>query len=114
MSLIPSLFGRRSNVSRSSHLNFGTRSRLPKWTFTSSNLRSRHRMGNATERTPDHVFQADLPGLKRERVKWSLEEGRVLADAERAEREQERRTTVDRVRGQRINSLGDPVARERQ
>ncbi|RWR97322.1 class I heat shock-like protein [Cinnamomum micranthum f. kanehirae] len=85
MSLIPSFFGRRSNVFDPFSLDIWD----PFQDFpfncsglTSSNMRSEtSALANARidwKETPEaHVFKADLPGLKKEEVKVELEEGRM-------------------------------------
>ncbi|XXG61746.1 hypothetical protein AAC387_Pa05g0280 [Persea americana] len=102
MSLIPSFFGRRSNVFDPFSLDIWEPFQdLP---FNSSALTSSN-LGNETsafanaridwKETPEaHVFKADLPGLKKEEVKKEevkveLEEGRVLQISGERSREKE-------------------------
>ncbi|XXG61748.1 hypothetical protein AAC387_Pa05g0280 [Persea americana] len=97
MSLIPSFFGRRSNVFDPFSLDIWEPFQdLP---FNSSALTSSN-LGNETsafanaridwKETPEaHVFKADLPGLKKEEVKVELEEGRVLQISGERSREKE-------------------------
>ncbi|RWR97311.1 class I heat shock-like protein [Cinnamomum micranthum f. kanehirae] len=92
MSLIPSFFGRRSNVFDPFSLDIWDP--FQDFPFPSSNLRSEtSALANARidwKETPDaHVFKADLPGLKKEEVKVELEEGRVLQISGERSREQE-------------------------
>ncbi|KAJ8639066.1 hypothetical protein MRB53_015760 [Persea americana] len=102
MSLIPSLFGRRSNVFDPFSLDIWDPFQdLP---FNSSALTSSN-LGNETsafanaridwKETPEaHLFKADLPGLKKEEVKVELEEGRVLQIS--GERSREKEETSDK------------------
>ncbi|RWR97316.1 class I heat shock-like protein [Cinnamomum micranthum f. kanehirae] len=94
MSLIPSLFGRRSNVFDPFSLDIWDPFQDFPSGLTSSNLRSEtSALANARidwKETPEaHVFKADLPGLKKEEVKVELEEGRVLQISGERSREQE-------------------------
>ncbi|KAJ8639058.1 hypothetical protein MRB53_015758 [Persea americana] len=97
MSLIPSFFGRRSNVFDPFSLDIWDP--FQGFPFNSSAL-TRFNLGNETsafanahidwKETPEaHVFKADLPGLKKEEVKVELEEGRVLQISGERNREQE-------------------------
>ncbi|XXG61741.1 hypothetical protein AAC387_Pa05g0277 [Persea americana] len=97
MSLIPSFFGRRSNVFDPFSLDIWDP--FQGFPFNSSALTS-SKLGNETsafanahidwKETPEaHVFKADLPGLKKEEVKVELEEGRVLQISGERNREQE-------------------------
>ncbi|XXG61751.1 hypothetical protein AAC387_Pa05g0283 [Persea americana] len=102
MSLIPSFFGRRSNVFDPFSLDIWDPFQdfpVNSSALTSSNL------GNETsafanaridwKETPEaHVFKADLPGLKKEEVKVELEEGRVLQIS--GERSREKEETNDK------------------
>ncbi|RWR97318.1 LOW QUALITY PROTEIN: Alpha crystallin/Hsp20 domain-containing protein [Cinnamomum micranthum f. kanehirae] len=94
MSLIPSFFGRRSNVFDPFSLDIWDPFQDFPSGLTSSNLRSEtSALANARidwKETPEaHVFKADLPGLKKEEVKVELEEGRVLQISGERSREQE-------------------------
>ena len=97
MSLIPSFFGRRSNVFDPFSLDIWDPFRG--FPFNSSALTSSN-LGNETsafanaridwKETPEaHLFKADLPGLKKEEVKVELEEGRVLQISGERSREKE-------------------------
>lgn len=106
--MIPSFFGgRRSNIFDPFSLdiwdpleNFpfsGTVSNVP-----SSTAREIAPFANARidwKETPEaHVFQADLPGLKKEEVKVEVEEGRVLQiSGERSREKEEKNDTWHRM-----------------
>ncbi|CAA6656771.1 unnamed protein product [Spirodela intermedia] len=106
MSIIPSFFGRRSNVFDPFSLDvwdpfFDTFRSLSELrpssvatetaAFASTNI--------DWKETPEaHVFKADLPGVKREEVKVEVEEGRVLQiSGERAKEKEEKTDRWHRV-----------------
>ncbi|KAJ8639048.1 hypothetical protein MRB53_015742 [Persea americana] len=97
MSLIPSFFGRRTNVFDPFSLDIWDPFQdfpLNISALTNSNVgRETSTFANAKidwKETPEaHVFKADLPGLKKEEVKVELEEGRVLQISGERSREQE-------------------------
>lgn len=109
MSLIPSFFGgRRTNVF--DPLSSDLWDPFQNFPFTSTSLSaSRSEFANETaaiantridwKETPEaHVFNADLPGLKKEEVKVEVEEGRVLQiSGERSKEKEEKNDTWHRV-----------------
>ncbi|KAK9123802.1 hypothetical protein Sjap_013404 [Stephania japonica] len=102
MSLIPSIFGRRSNVFDPFSLDvwdpfqgfpfdnqYLSENRLNFPTETSAMAQARIDW----KETPEaHVFKADVPGLKKEEVKVEVEEGRVLQISGERRREAEEKT----------------------
>ncbi|GAB4860170.1 hypothetical protein Ancab_011648 [Ancistrocladus abbreviatus] len=96
MSLIPSFFGRRTNVLDPFSLDVWDPS---DGFFTSavanmpSSARDTAQFANVRmdwKETPEaHVFKADLPGLKKEEVKVEVEDGRILQISGERSREQE-------------------------
>ncbi|KAH7855934.1 hypothetical protein Vadar_030732 [Vaccinium darrowii] len=111
MSLIPSFFGRRSNVydpfsldvwdpfeglpspSNFRQLSDQLRSGFPSETssFASANI-------DWKETPTAHVFKADVPGLKKEEVKVEVEDDRVLQiRGERSREQEEKGDTWHRV-----------------
>ncbi|XP_078446980.1 16.9 kDa class I heat shock protein 2-like [Wolffia australiana] len=98
MSIVPSIFGRRSNM-------FDPFS-LEAWDpfFDAFRSLSEPRLSSETasafastnidwKETPEaHIFRADLPGVKKEEVKVEVEEGRVLQISGEQSREEEEKT----------------------
>nr|ADW54438.1 cytosolic class I small heat shock protein [Chimonanthus praecox] len=97
MSIIPSFFGRRTNVRDPFSLdiwdpfqgfpfndNFLTTSNLGRETSAFANARI-----DWKETPESHIFKADLPGVKKEEVKVEVEEGRVLQISGEKSREAE-------------------------
>ncbi|CAI9763343.1 unnamed protein product [Fraxinus pennsylvanica] len=99
MSLIPSVFGRRSNVFDPFSLDLWDP--FKDWPFNSAlTVPGRSDLSNETSQfaatridwkeTPEgHVFKADLPGLKKEEVKVEVEEGNILQISGERNREKE-------------------------
>ncbi|XP_052180269.1 17.9 kDa class I heat shock protein-like [Diospyros lotus] len=104
MSLIPSFFGRRSNVFDPFSLDVWDP--FEGWPFNNNNnlrsLSDQLRSGFPSEtasfaganidwkETPTaHVFKADVPGLRKEEVKVEVEDGRILQISGERNREQE-------------------------
>ncbi|CAI9763341.1 unnamed protein product [Fraxinus pennsylvanica] len=99
MSLIPSVFGQRSNVFDTLSLDLWDP--FKDWTFDSAlSVPVRSELSNETSQfaatridwkeTPEgHVFKADLPGLKKEEVKVEVEEGNILQISGERNREME-------------------------
>ncbi|KAK4416736.1 class I heat shock protein [Sesamum alatum] len=78
MSLIPSVFGRRSSVLDPFSLDLWDPFR--DWPVSSSDETSQLAATRIDwKETPEaHVFKADVPGLKKEEVKVEVEDGNVL------------------------------------
>ncbi|KAL2551471.1 17.6 kDa class I heat shock protein 3 [Forsythia ovata] len=102
MSLIPSVFGQRSNIFDLFSLDL--------WEPFKDWLSSAHsELSNETSQfaatridwkeTPKgHVFKADLPGLKKEEVKVEVEEGNILQiNGERSRDKEEKNDTWHRI-----------------
>ena len=101
MSLIPSFFGRRSNVFDPFSLDVWDP--FEGWPRRSLSDQLRPSFPSETssfarasidwKETPTaHVFKADVPGLKKEEVKVEIEDGRVLHISGQRNREQEEKT----------------------
>ncbi|KAL0341331.1 UNVERIFIED_CONTAM: class I heat shock protein [Sesamum calycinum] len=106
MSLIPSVFGRRSN-SVFDPFSLDSWDPFEGWPFNSNfrqlsdNLRSNfpssssetasfaHAMVDWRETPNAHVFKADVPGLRKEEVKVQLEDDRILQISGERKREME-------------------------
>ncbi|XP_022873348.1 17.3 kDa class I heat shock protein-like [Olea europaea var. sylvestris] len=105
MSLIPSVFGRQSNIWDPFSLD-----PFQDWPFNSAlSTQIRSDLSNETSQfaatridwkeTPEgHVFKADLPGLKKEEVKVEVEEGNILQiSGERSREKEEKNDTWHRM-----------------
>ncbi|KAK4482398.1 hypothetical protein RD792_009553 [Penstemon davidsonii] len=95
MSIIPSVFGRRSNIL--DPLSLDLWDPFHDWT---SNETSQFAAAKIDwKETPEaHVFKADVPGLKKEEVKVEVEEGNVLQiSGERRRDKEEKNDTWHRV-----------------
>ncbi|KAG6665848.1 hypothetical protein CIPAW_02G188600 [Carya illinoinensis] len=98
MSMIPSIFGRRSNGFDPFSLEvwdpfegflFPQRSEIP----SSSEMSSfAHARVDWKETPTSHIFKADVPGLKKEEVKVEVEDGRILQISGERNREHEQKT----------------------
>ncbi|XP_057859987.1 17.8 kDa class I heat shock protein [Cryptomeria japonica] len=104
MSLIPSFFGRRSNVFDPFSLDVWD----PVGAFNSSEFaRDAAAVANTQidwkETADAHIFKADLPGLKKEEVKIEMEDGRILQISGERSKEEEKKNEkyhrVERSRG---------------
>ncbi|KAK4420104.1 class I heat shock protein [Sesamum alatum] len=98
MSLIPSVFGRRSSVLDPFSLDLWDP--LRDWPVSSSDETSQLAATRIDwKETPEaHVFKADVPGLKKEEVKVEVEEGNVLQiSGERTREKEEKNDTWHRV-----------------
>nr|AIN76716.1 18.2 class I small shock hsp [Pinellia ternata] len=101
MSIVPSFFGRRSNVFDPFSLEvwdpffdtFGRQVSSETRPQVSSETAAFANTSIDWKETPEaHVFKADLPGLKKEEVKVEVEEGRVLQISGERAREKEEKT----------------------
>ncbi|KAL2248852.1 17.3 kDa class I heat shock protein-like [Sesamum indicum] len=98
MSLIPSVFGRRSSVF--DPLSMDLWDPFRDWPVSSSDETSQLAATRIDwKETPEaHVFKADVPGLKKEEVKVEVEEGNVLQiSGERTREKEEKNDTWHRV-----------------
>ncbi|KAL0402838.1 UNVERIFIED_CONTAM: class I heat shock protein [Sesamum radiatum] len=98
MSLIPSVFGRRSSAFDPFSLDLWDPFRDSP--VSSSNEASQLAAARIDwKETPEaHVFKADVPGLKKEEVKVEVEEGNVLQiSGERTREKEEKNDTWHRV-----------------
>ncbi|KAK4393804.1 class I heat shock protein [Sesamum angolense] len=98
MSLIPSVFGRRSSIFDPSSLDLWDPFR--DWPVSSSDETSQLAATRVDwKETPEaHVFKADVPGLKKEEVKVEVEEGNVLQiSGERTREKEEKNDTWHRL-----------------
>ncbi|GAB4851498.1 hypothetical protein Ancab_030899 [Ancistrocladus abbreviatus] len=103
MSLIPSIFdGRRSNIFDPFCLDiwdpfdgfpFDTSTTTNKTLSTARDTSAFVNTRIDWRETPEaHIFKADLPGLKKEKVKVEVEEGKVLQISGERSREREEKT----------------------
>eukprot|EP00262_Sarcandra_glabra_P019633 TRINITY_DN7474_c0_g1_i1.p1 TRINITY_DN7474_c0_g1~~TRINITY_DN7474_c0_g1_i1.p1 ORF type:complete len:164 (-),score=26.48 TRINITY_DN7474_c0_g1_i1:171-662(-) len=111
MSIIPSFFGRRSNVYDPFSLDVwdpfegfpfdNSRSLFSDFrrlNFPSETSAFAHTQIDWKETPAAHVFKADLPGLKKEEVKVEVEDGKVLQiSGERNREKEEKNDTWHRV-----------------
>ncbi|XP_077228686.1 17.8 kDa class I heat shock protein-like [Tasmannia lanceolata] len=108
MSIIPSFFGRRTNVSEPFSLDIwypfegfpfnNTLATAPRSNFASETSAFANTQIDWKETPEAHVFKADLPGLKKEEVKVEVEEGRVLQiSGERSKESEEKKDKWHRV-----------------
>ncbi|KAK4416734.1 class I heat shock protein [Sesamum alatum] len=98
MSLIPSVFGRRSSVLDPFSLDLWDPFR--DWPVSSSDETSQLAATRIDwKETPEaHVFKADVPGLKKEEVKVEVEDGNVLQiSGERTREKEEKNDTWHRL-----------------
>ncbi|KAL0332688.1 UNVERIFIED_CONTAM: class I heat shock protein [Sesamum calycinum] len=98
MSLIPSVFGRRSSIFDPLSLDLWDPFR--DWPVSSSDETSQLAATRVDwKETPEaHVFKADVPGLKKEEVKVEVEEGNVLQiSGERTREKEEKNDTWHRL-----------------
>ncbi|XP_059457971.1 17.4 kDa class I heat shock protein-like [Corylus avellana] len=109
MSLVPSIFGRRSNVFDPFSLevwdpfeggfpfSFPQRSDFPSLSANETSSFA-HAKVDWKETPTAHVFKADVPGLKKEEVKVEVEDGRVLQiSGERSSEREDQTDTWHRV-----------------
>ncbi|RWR89225.1 class I heat shock-like protein [Cinnamomum micranthum f. kanehirae] len=108
MSIIPSMFGRRSNAFDPFLLDiWDPFDGFPFTSLAAPRSSDISAFANAQvdwKETPEtHVFKADLPGLKKEELKVEVEEGKVLQiSGERSKESEEKNDkwhTVERSRG---------------
>ncbi|KAH6769169.1 HSP20-like chaperones superfamily protein [Perilla frutescens var. frutescens] len=95
MSLIPSIFGRRSDP-----FSLDVWDPFPDWQVSTGNETSQFAATRIDwKETPEaHVFKADVPGLKKEEVKVEVEEGNVLQiSGERSREKEEKNDTWHRM-----------------
>ena len=100
MSIVPSLFGRMSNISDPFSLDVwdpffdSFRSTAELWPSAGATATAAFANTNIDwkETAEAHVFKADLPGLKKEEVKVEMEEGRVLQISGKRARDKEEKT----------------------
>ncbi|KAL0359239.1 UNVERIFIED_CONTAM: class I heat shock protein [Sesamum angustifolium] len=100
MSLIPSVFGRRSSVF--DPLSMDLWDPFRDWPVSVSSSDETSQLAATRidwKETPEaHVFKADVPGLKKEEVKVEVEEGNVLQiSGERTREKEEKNDTWHRV-----------------
>ncbi|MQL69318.1 hypothetical protein Taro_001609 [Colocasia esculenta] len=106
MSIVPSFFGRRSNVYDPFSLEvwdpffdpFRQLSETRPSQLSSETAAFANTSIDWKEAPEEHVFKADLPGLKKEEVKVEVEDGRVLQiSGERTKEEEENTDRWHRV-----------------
>ncbi|XP_057859986.2 17.8 kDa class I heat shock protein [Cryptomeria japonica] len=108
MSLIPSFFGRRSNVFDPFSLDVWdplgafnssfTRDMVPSSEFARDAAAVANTQIDWKETADAHIFKADLPGLKKEEVKIEVEDGRILQiSGERSKEEEQNNEKYHRV-----------------
>lgn len=106
MSLIPHIFGRRSNIYDPFSMEvwdpfegfpFNPRSNFP--SSTSSETASFSHASIDWKETPNaHIFKADMPGLRKEEVKVEVEDDRILQiSGERKKEAEDKGDTWHRV-----------------
>ncbi|XP_057859984.2 18.1 kDa class I heat shock protein [Cryptomeria japonica] len=111
MSLVPSLFGRKSSVFDPFSLEvwdplgaFNSITRdLPLSEFARDAAAIASTQIDWKETSDAHIFKADLPGLKQEEVKIEVEDGRILQISGERNKEEEQKNEkyhrVERSRG---------------
>ncbi|KAL6570405.1 hypothetical protein OROMI_014919 [Orobanche minor] len=99
MLLIPSVFGRRSNILDPFSLDLWDPIR--DWPLGSSSSETSQIAATRIDwkETPEaHVFKADVPGLKKEEIKVEVEDGNVLQiSGERSREKEEKSDTWHRL-----------------
>ncbi|KAL4188517.1 hypothetical protein AMTRI_Chr08g202740 [Amborella trichopoda] len=111
MSLISSLFGRRSNAVDPFSLEiWDPFNNFPSLSTETSAFANTQIDWKETDKA--HVFKADLPGLKKEEVKVEVEEGRVLKISGERKKESEEKNDmwrrIERSRGKFLRQFRLP------
>ncbi|XP_043690970.1 17.8 kDa class I heat shock protein-like [Telopea speciosissima] len=93
MSLIPSFFGGQRNIfDPFNDFPFSASLSLPPSQFFNETVAFANARIDWKETPEAHIFKADLPGLKKEKVKVEVEEGRVLQISGERSKEQEEKS----------------------
>ncbi|XP_043691491.1 18.5 kDa class I heat shock protein-like [Telopea speciosissima] len=93
MSLIPSFFGGQRNIfDPFNDIPFSTSLSLPSSQFSNETVAFANARIDWKETPEAHIFEADLPGLKKEEVKVEVADGRVLQISGERSKEQEEKS----------------------